>query len=78
MEQLLLEAAGRAQRYLSGLAERSVAPSAASLEGLKQLSRELQDESIDPAQVLEELDTIGSPATVGSAGGRYFGFVIGG
>jgi glutamate/tyrosine decarboxylase-like PLP-dependent enzyme len=30
------------------------------------------------ADVLEELDTIGSPATVANAGGRYFGFVIGG
>jgi glutamate/tyrosine decarboxylase-like PLP-dependent enzyme len=30
------------------------------------------------AEVLEELDAIGSPATVASAGGRYFGFVIGG
>jgi glutamate/tyrosine decarboxylase-like PLP-dependent enzyme len=38
----------------------------------------LQDQPLDAAQVLEELDTIGSPAAVASAGGRYFGFVIGG
>src|SRR5271155_3721198 len=32
----------------------------------------------DPSQVLALLDDIGSPATVATAGGRYFGFVIGG
>jgi glutamate/tyrosine decarboxylase-like PLP-dependent enzyme len=32
----------------------------------------------DPARVLAELDEIGSPATVATAGGRYFGYVIGG
>jgi glutamate/tyrosine decarboxylase-like PLP-dependent enzyme len=39
---------------------------------------ELQDEPIDPAKVLAELDTLGSPATVACTGGRYFGFVTGG
>jgi glutamate/tyrosine decarboxylase-like PLP-dependent enzyme len=78
MDNLLSDAARRAQRYLSGLAERPVAPFPASLDGLKRLARPLQDESLDPAQVLAELDAIGSPATVGTAGGRYFGFVIGG
>jgi glutamate/tyrosine decarboxylase-like PLP-dependent enzyme len=33
---------------------------------------------MDPSAVLAQLDEIGSPATVASAGGRYFGFVIGG
>ena len=32
----------------------------------------------DPSEVLALLDDIGSPATVATAGGRYFGFVIGG
>jgi glutamate/tyrosine decarboxylase-like PLP-dependent enzyme len=32
----------------------------------------------DPAEVLALLDEIGSPATVATTGGRYFGFVIGG
>jgi glutamate/tyrosine decarboxylase-like PLP-dependent enzyme len=38
----------------------------------------LQDDPIDPAMVLAELDEIGSPATVATTGGRYFGFVVGG
>jgi glutamate/tyrosine decarboxylase-like PLP-dependent enzyme len=33
---------------------------------------------IDPLKVLAELDGLGSPATVASAGPRYFGFVTGG
>ncbi len=32
----------------------------------------------DPGKVLAQLDALGSPATVASAGPRYFGFVIGG
>jgi glutamate/tyrosine decarboxylase-like PLP-dependent enzyme len=32
----------------------------------------------DPMQVIEKLDELGSPATVATTGGRYFGFVIGG
>jgi glutamate/tyrosine decarboxylase-like PLP-dependent enzyme len=48
------------------------------LAALKGFATTLQDHPIEPAQVLRELDAIGSPATVASAGGRYFGFVIGG
>src|SRR6185437_6400451 len=32
----------------------------------------------DAVQVIEKLDGLGSPATVASTGGRYFGYVIGG
>jgi glutamate/tyrosine decarboxylase-like PLP-dependent enzyme len=42
------------------------------------LSAPLQEEPIAPAQVLAQLDSVGSPATSASAGGRYFGFVVGG
>jgi len=38
----------------------------------------MPDDPCDPLQVLSVLDEIGSPATVASAGGRYFGFVTGG
>jgi glutamate/tyrosine decarboxylase-like PLP-dependent enzyme len=78
MQRLLTDAADRAERYLEGLAERRVPPSVSAREGLRQLERSLQDHTLDPAIVLEELDSIGSPATVASAGGRYFGFVFGG
>ena len=78
MENLLKDAAERAGRYLSEVRNRRVSPSQAALEGLKGFFVPLQDEPREPASVLEELDRLGSPATVASAGGRYFGFVIGG
>jgi glutamate/tyrosine decarboxylase-like PLP-dependent enzyme len=78
MHPLLSDAAARAQRYLEGLPGRPVSPSASALAGLQTLATSLQDRPIAPAQVLAELDAIGSPATVATAGGRFFGFVIGG
>jgi glutamate/tyrosine decarboxylase-like PLP-dependent enzyme len=46
--------------------------------GLTALGGPLPEAPADPAEVLALLDDIGSPASVASAGGRYFGFVIGG
>jgi glutamate/tyrosine decarboxylase-like PLP-dependent enzyme len=48
------------------------------MEGLERLDGPLPEHSTDPAQVLALLDGFGSPATVATAGPRYFGFVIGG
>src|SRR3989304_6551263 len=76
MQPLLMGAAGRAARYLDGLPTRRVSPSSSDVEGLEGFFRPLQEGPIDPAQVLDELDTLGSPATVARAGGRVFGFVI--
>jgi glutamate/tyrosine decarboxylase-like PLP-dependent enzyme len=45
---------------------------------LQALADALQEEPCDPSSVLALLDEYGSPATVASAGGRYFGFVTGG
>jgi glutamate/tyrosine decarboxylase-like PLP-dependent enzyme len=78
MHDLLLNAAERATRYLETLTERSVTPTAAALDGLFQLDEALPDHPTDPEAVLSILDEIGSPATVASAGPRYFGFVTGG
>lgn len=78
MEPLLIDAANRATRYLESLETRRVSPSPSSLDRLSTLFYPLQDQPIEAAKVLEELDSIGSPATVASAGGRFFGFVIGG
>ena len=77
-ENLLQDVASRATQYLDGVTQRRVFPSPAALRDLNGFSVELQDEPIDPAKVLEELDTLGSPATVACTGGRYFGFVTGG
>ena len=78
MGHILSEATRRAQRYLDGLPGRPVFPAPSALAALNGFATTLQEHPIEPAQVLHELDAIGSPATVASAGGRYFGFVIGG
>ena len=78
MKELLSDVATRASRYLAGINERPVAPSAQALARLQQLGGPLPDASADPAELLALLDEIGSPATVATTGGRYFGFVVGG
>ena len=78
MDDLLREAAERAKEYLSTLASRPVFPSSAALSRLTELGGKLPDSPTAAENVLEMLDEIGSPATVASAGGRYFGFVVGG
>ena len=75
---LLAQAARRAGRYIDGLPSRGVAPSGEALARLAELDSEFGDAAMDPSAVLALLDDVGSPATVASAGPRYFGFVIGG
>jgi glutamate/tyrosine decarboxylase-like PLP-dependent enzyme len=78
MHSLLADAASRAANYLDRIQTRRVAPSTSDVEALEGFFTPLQEEPLDPADVLDDLDRLGSPATVASAGGRYFGFVIGG
>jgi len=75
---LLEEAAWRASRYLTELNERSVFPTPDALAGLAAFDETLPEAPRDPLEALTLLDEIGSPATVASTGGRYFGFVFGG
>jgi glutamate/tyrosine decarboxylase-like PLP-dependent enzyme len=71
-------AARHAQAYLQGVGSRPVAPDATALAALEELGGPLPEEPCDPSAVVDLLDRVGSPATVASAGGRYFGFVTGG
>jgi glutamate/tyrosine decarboxylase-like PLP-dependent enzyme len=77
-DQLLADAASRARRYLEQVGRRDVAPSRAALDGLERLDFALPDVGIPESSTLALLDDEGSPATVASAGPRYFGFVVGG
>jgi glutamate/tyrosine decarboxylase-like PLP-dependent enzyme len=77
-DNLLAQAAQKATRYLATLNERSVFPASEALAGLAAFDETLPEKPQDPLQTLALLDEAGSPATVASAGGRYFGFVIGG
>src|SRR5260370_4456331 len=73
--QVLAGVADRSTRYLKGSRERRVAPSQEALAGLKAFDVPLQDSPMSAEQVVEELDRIGSPATMAIAGPRFFGFV---
>ena len=75
---LLAEVARRAGDYLAGLDDRPVAPDRAALAGLARFDEPLPERGGDAAATLALLDEAGSPATVASTGGRYFGFVTGG
>lgn len=74
---LLLDASHRASRYIESLEDRRVFPSEEALANLTKLGGPMPQEGIDSSAILEQLDTIGSPATVVSAGPNYYGFVIG-
>lgn len=78
MKHLLKETTDRALRYSDGLNDRSVAPSPEAIANLRRLDEPLPEVPTDPEAVVALLDEIGSPATVATAGSRYFGFVIGG
>ena len=78
MNPLLNDAAQRASRYLETLPNRSVQPDAAALVRLAELDEPLPEGPQEAAQVLRRLDELGSPASMATAGGRFFGYVIGG
>ena len=78
MRELLNDAARRAITYLDNLPERAVAPTAEALANLQQLRQPLADDGRDPADILQQLDALATPATYGFGGPRFFGFVIGG
>jgi glutamate/tyrosine decarboxylase-like PLP-dependent enzyme len=68
----------KAKRYIKSINSRSVFPAPEDIERMKYLDIPLQDYSVEPLEVINELDKFGSPATVASTGNRYFGFVVGG
>lgn len=74
---LLAEADRRALTYLDGTPTRRVFPDAPAIAALAAFDQPLPEQGHAAEQVLRQLDDIGSPATVASNGGRYFGFVIG-
>jgi glutamate/tyrosine decarboxylase-like PLP-dependent enzyme len=70
-------AANRAAAYLSAVTGRRVAPDEAALAGLREIGGALPEQPSDELVVIDMLDRAGSPATVATAGGRFFGFVNG-
>jgi glutamate/tyrosine decarboxylase-like PLP-dependent enzyme len=79
MKDLLLDAASRAAGYLDSLDHRAVSPAPEAIAELEtHLAGPMPEGSTGPEAVLAFLDEYGSPATLATAGGRFFGLVIGG
>jgi len=78
MQTLLQETTRRAIAYLEGLDARSVAPTQEAIARLRMFDEPLPDGPTAAESVLQQLDDLGAPATVATAGARFFGFVIGG
>ena len=78
MEELLQSVARRASRYLKDIQERRVGPSTAAVHGLNRFLEPIPPGPSAPEDVIRLLDDYGSPATMGMAGPRFFGWVIGG
>ena len=78
IRELLVEAALRSANYIEQLRVREVRADPAAVERLRTaLAAPLPSEPSRASDILAFLDDHGSPATVASAGGRYFGFVTG-
>jgi len=74
---LLTDVATRAQRYVDDVGERRVSPAESDLSWLTEFHEPFPEAPCDSRDILAKLDQIGSPATVATTGGRYFGFVNG-
>jgi glutamate/tyrosine decarboxylase-like PLP-dependent enzyme len=74
----LLAAEERSRTYLRDLAHRRIFPSDSALAALSYFHEPFPEMPSHPTEVIRVLDEFGSPATVATTGGRYFGFVIGG
>jgi glutamate/tyrosine decarboxylase-like PLP-dependent enzyme len=75
---ILSVAAERARRYVREIGRRRVAPTEEQVTALARFHEPFPERPSDPGEVIAMLDDVGSPATVATTGGRYFGFVIGG
>ncbi|HEX2095002.1 MAG TPA: aminotransferase class V-fold PLP-dependent enzyme [Longimicrobiaceae bacterium] len=75
---LLDHTVAHAAEFLEGLPERRVAPTADAEKLRRALDGLLPEDSLEPRQVVAELARAAEPGLMATAGGRFFGFVIGG
>ena len=78
MKHVLEVAVAHATGYLDSLSTRPIAAKASIEELRSRLSRPVPETSIDPKDVIDELVRDTEGGLVGSASGRFFGWVIGG
>jgi glutamate/tyrosine decarboxylase-like PLP-dependent enzyme len=75
---LLAKTAAEAANYLSGLDQRPVGVRADRSELLARLGGPLPEQPTDAETVVGDLARAADPGLIGSAGPRYYGFVVGG
>jgi glutamate/tyrosine decarboxylase-like PLP-dependent enzyme len=76
--ELLRRTAEIAGDFLDSLEERPVFPTMSVEELTAALGGRLQEQPLDPLEVVERFARDADPGIVATAGGRYFGYVIGG
>jgi glutamate/tyrosine decarboxylase-like PLP-dependent enzyme len=78
LREILADAATRAYEYLLAVRDRHAGVPPEALVQLKVFGGDLPHRGENSLALLRLLDEAGSPATVASAGGRFFGGVVGG
>ncbi|MBT8099439.1 MAG: aspartate aminotransferase family protein, partial [Gammaproteobacteria bacterium] len=78
LKALLENAAARSIDYRTDIQGRRVSPDTSSVNALQRFHEALPEGGTSDEDVLAMLDELVSPATMGMAGPRFFGFVIGG
>ena len=74
---LIRTAADHAVAYAAGIDDRPPTPTAEALAALTQFDEPLPEGPTDPQSTIELLQRVGGPATMGTTGHDYFGFVNG-
>jgi glutamate/tyrosine decarboxylase-like PLP-dependent enzyme len=76
-KELFKQAQAYSFEYIETVLDRNVYPTEEAIGNLSEFDQELPLYTSKPENVLEKLQSYGSPATTATLGGRYFGFVIG-
>jgi glutamate/tyrosine decarboxylase-like PLP-dependent enzyme len=74
---LIRAAADHAIAYAAGIDDRHPTPTAEARAALAEFDEQLPEGPTDPAATIDLLQRVGGPATMGSTGQKYFGFVNG-
>lgn len=77
MTQWLKDAAERSINYVETVRDMPVFPRQTALDALQEFEETFPETQTSAEEIIRLLDELGSPATVTSTGGRYFGFVQG-
>tara|TARA_R100001244_G_scaffold86820_10_gene66511 strand:+ start:49824 stop:51248 length:1425 start_codon:yes stop_codon:yes gene_type:complete len=76
--EVLEDASAYAAEYIANVAHRRVSPDAAMMEGMQRFDSPMPERVGDPRETLRLLHKLGSPATMATTAGRFFGLAVGG